>query len=317
MSSFIYIAFAIASVFATFQGTLGFATRSRRFGAVVAGVGIAGLWITLWLRFGASFAALAVGAVVLANLLIVSESGKIVWTRPLTALLAALGSVAALIYCYRTLSAQPWDEHALSTAPAALLASCGTVVGDYTGRRPFAYILVVIDPGWTHEMQTHFVGGLKAGIGRDDVKVATEILDGAHPQQPQGYLAGIIITAIQRHPDCDLVVSTIPVPMPVFTYHWQPDADGAGVVHPKFAILNAAGSEVETLIKARLVIAAVTGNPKPQHLLPEEPFSDNITITFHRNFLLVDNDNIDEMKAVYPLAFGQAYAVQREGNEPQ
>lgn len=254
--------------------------------------------------------------------------------KPIAIVLMVVVMVCAVAILYNTgIFGDPSVEKFMKNEEKYTKSKC-IVIGKYLAEKaPGAKVLLVLDSIPNNKMQDQVIAALKEGMGNNITVVAEDsptdpsaVLKTTEPEpetdatsttnpasrpggpgMPPGFMemrslresmkAVDFDAMISRHPDCDLIISLIGLPMDVENMGiWEAPAP-----KPRVALLDANIYNLKSAILSGIVLATVTYSPtaKFDELTPP----DDMQQAFDKRFLLVTPENVEAIAAQHTGLF--------------
>jgi hypothetical protein len=200
----------------------------------------------------------------------------------------------------------------------------GAYLGQYLANRyPQAQALVVVPPvvrpSYRHQTTTAWLAGLREGLaGRVTIQAeeAPELpvtvdasvgQTGSHRHLPRGwapplqfwYSAEVLDRLVDKHPDCNLIISLVGLPSNCRAMQLWRREDSR---RPKVAVASGSVAGLAELLAAQLVVAAVDSGASRIEDLPDT--TSEFAVPFARHWRLLTPDNLVRMVTKYPRLFG-------------
>lgn len=203
-----------------------------------------------------------------------------------------IGSRAAGLYKYE-------ENHYLTAK--------GYVLGKYLAdKHPGGTVLIIAAPDYKKDEDfATFLKGLKKAFGKkitvgaiEGIVITKNIKPGGHTPALWRVMQAVDFDSmINRHPECNIVLTTIGLPEDLHRMNiWQqPDK-----TRPKLAIIGGHMFVLWKAIKAGYISAAIAGvTGKINYDSPP----DDLEKTFAKRYILVTKENLDEMMKKYKTLF--------------
>ncbi len=234
---------------------------------------------------------------------------KVLWARPLAGFCGTLALCLALWNLIATMWLPTRDRSEAVRWEQVQCAYLGQFLGAHnTGRK----VLIVHDPidDYSQKRVQAMIASLMEGFGGrlevvamdsppvPEIPVDETAMDDTALVEP--FCAKNFDAMIARHPDCNLVVSLIGLPMDYqsMTFWKMPDKR-----RPRLAVLQGPVMELKKAIEAGFIDAAVTY--KPDADFTPQPPPDNLDVAFNQRYLLAHSGNVAQIERRYKDFFVQ------------
>lgn len=257
----------------------------------------------------ASIIAVLSGGVMI-GAMVIGKKRRAPWCKPVAGVAGVMATISALASVVIQLNSRSEPDVVIPlSATYDQVRAAGHVLGSHLANVAKQNILVIGNAQADMNATQQFADAVAKAINLPHVKVVTETMSletaAADPKiTPDVAAMEKVKTLMALHRDCSIVIATVPIPSALFEYVWEKRADAKAKVFPQFVLCNVDLKGLEPILEADIVIAAVTGNPRPQvYTQPTTAAPLAPEALFETNFILIHKDNFGALKTQYPELF--------------
>ncbi len=280
-------------------------------------------FISVVIGFGLLNALIYISLVMMIFAFLSGRKKKSLWPKPIAFISGIIGIAAALTY---TVGKLKKPAHVSTQIPEEYInqvaLSGGYGLGVYLENKVRSNVLVLIDESSDAADADLFMKGLSQGLNALIYTVEVKKIDVAGlrlksapneiPSPPSSDndeaplpspLAVSIVAIIIENPDCKLVVTNFSLPMEAFVFLNQKIKQLNRSSAPMFALVEPDLAAIDPLIKSKLLMAAIVGNPSVGRFDENTKIPKDLKDIFVNNFLLINPDNWEQIKKDHPELF--------------